>query len=69
MKVGASKGMTDDELAAELNRIGDRWDALRKSVADEGMAGSPGEGLWEWMNEIETEQKRRAASLKTAEHT
>ncbi len=52
---------TDDQLAAELKALGDKWHEFRDGLdEDGGMAGSPGEWMIERMSELETEQKRRA---------
>lgn len=59
MAVTPATRMTDKEIAAELETLGDRWDAFRSDLSDEGMAGSPGEWMVERMGELEQEQKRR----------
>jgi hypothetical protein len=57
------KGMTDDEIVAELKFLGDQWDESRTSD-DEGHGGSPGEGMVERMGALEQEQKHRTAVRK-----
>jgi hypothetical protein len=55
----ASK-MTDSQIAIELKKLEREWDDLRDDLEESGgMSGSPGEWLYERMNELETEQKRR----------
>lgn len=54
--------MTDDELSAELERVGKQWDELRSDPELAG-GGSPGEWMVERMDEIETEKRRRVISL------
>jgi hypothetical protein len=52
--------MTDAELAAEDVRLGEQWVALREALEEcGGASGSPGEWLYERLDEIETEMKRR----------
>jgi len=51
--------LSDGEIAAELADLGKKWDAFTASD-DEGHGGSPGEWMVERMDELETEQKRRA---------
>lgn len=50
--------MSDEELRAELDRAGEEFDALFDEM-DDGHAGSPGEWLYERIDEIETAMKRR----------
>jgi hypothetical protein len=54
--------MTDQQISAELASMDLQWEELQRHL-DEcgGMAGSPGEHLYERTNELETEQNRRAA--------
>ena len=60
----AARNMTDEQIAAELKTLGDRWDEFRKRMVedDEGYGGSPGEWMYERMSELETEQQRRATA-------
>jgi len=53
--------MTDDAIAAELKKLGKEWDDFRADL--ESMPGSPGEWMYERMDELETEQRRRLISL------
>lgn len=55
-----ARHMKDEAIARELKRLGKRWDDLRSSDEELG-GGSPGEWMAERMDELETEQKRRAA--------
>lgn len=50
--------LTDAALARELRAVSDQWDV--RSYDDSEGGGSPLEGLWERMGELETEIKRRA---------
>jgi len=50
--------LTDAELVSEEYRLGILWDSIRDD--DEGHGGSPGEWVYERLDEIEAEQKRRA---------
>ena len=58
-----AKRMTDTEIVAELQRLGDKWDESR-SGDDDGHGGSPGEWMVERMGTLEQEQKRRKAKRK-----
>lgn len=51
--------LTDAEIARELVDLGVKWKEFRDDL-DEGHGGSPGEWMVERMDELETEQKRRA---------
>lgn len=55
----SAKNLTDAELVSELKSVEAKWDDLRKNC--DGMSGSPGEWMVERMDEIDAEQKRRAA--------
>lgn len=48
--------MSNAEIKTELANLGDKWDDFRKDC--EG-GGSPGEWMYERMDELATEQKRR----------
>jgi hypothetical protein len=61
MKERPVRRMSDDELTAELDKLGKEFDEFRDGL--EGMSGSPGEWMVERMDEIETEQRRRLISL------
>ncbi len=54
-----ARHMRDDAIARELALLALRWTQLRVSEPEGG--GSPGEGMWERMGELEHEQQRRAA--------
>jgi hypothetical protein len=54
--------MTDRELSMELKRLECLFDQARS--AEEGRGGSPGEWIWERMQELETEKKRRGQAKK-----
>jgi hypothetical protein len=58
MKLAECSTMTDVEIAAEIQKLGDQFDAVRADL--EGMSGSPGEWMIERIGELETEQRRRA---------
>lgn len=55
-----ARHMKDDAITWELARLAKRWSDLR-SGNDELGGGSPGEWMAERMDELETEQERRAA--------
>lgn len=52
--------MTDEQIVAEVQSLCARWDVLRAANSD-GCGGSPGEWMFERLDELETEQKRRTA--------
>jgi hypothetical protein len=54
-----ASGLTDVEIAEDLNAFSRHFSEFRGGVKEEGMAGSPGEWMYERMNELETEQRRR----------
>lgn len=54
-----ARHMKDEAIARELSRLEKKWAALRSG--DDGHGGSPGEWMVERMDELETEQRRRAA--------
>ena len=54
-----AKDMSIEEILAELDSLCKQWDEFREDVAEEGMAGSPGEWMWERMSELTHELKRR----------
>lgn len=56
--------LTDAEIVSKLDELEKRWKAARDFKDDEGMAGSPGEGIWEEMGALEHEQKRRRRKRK-----
>lgn len=58
MKSKPAAEMTDKEIETELEKLGDQWSDLR-SDPDAGHAGSPGEWMYERMDELETERKKR----------
>jgi hypothetical protein len=51
--------LTDKEIAAELKKLGDKWDRFRANC--DGGGGSPGEWMVERIGALEHEQKKRAA--------
>lgn len=53
-----ASSLTDEQIARELQALGETWDASRAD--GEGHGGSPGEWMFERMDELGTEQKRRA---------
>jgi hypothetical protein len=55
--------LTDDQISSELSSLETKWKASRSSD-EEGHGGSPGEWMVERMDELETEQRRRAAKPK-----
>lgn len=57
-KLQPASALSDEEIAAELDELGKKWDA--SFADDEGHSGSPGEWMVERMDELETEQRRRA---------
>lgn len=64
-----AREMTDDELKAEwlaINKTIDEWEAAPAEEKEHG--GSPGEGLYERHEEIETEMKKRGLPLEINAH-
>lgn len=62
-----AKHLTDAELIVEQTRVEKLWDSLHEPDEDgeiSGRGGSPGEWMVERMDEIATEQARRASALK-----
>ena len=58
--------MTDEQIASELAQREAEWDRLWVVIEESGgHGGSPGEGLAERMDELETEQRRRAALISS----
>lgn len=54
-----ARHMQDAAIERELAKLAKRWDSFRASDPEGG--GSPGEWMVERMDELETEQRRRAA--------
>lgn len=50
--------MTDAAIAAEIGKLGKKWDKFRAGDCDG--SGSPGEWMIERLGELEHEQKKRA---------
>lgn len=66
-KLPTSK-LTNSEIVSEFERVSKLWDDLFNDSDFEGHSGSPGEWMMERLNELETEQNKRAA-LKLAGDT
>lgn len=63
-----ARDLTDAELANELARVDELWTELKADLEESGgHGGAPGEWMVERMDEIATEQSRRAA-LKETNH-
>lgn len=63
-----AKHMTNTELWQELTTAQAEWDQLRADLEETGgHSGSPGESLYERMNEIETELGRRGLAIPITE--
>jgi len=55
-----AKDMTDLDIARELDVLDTQVDELRSDLEESGgMSGSPGEWIYERMDELETEMRRR----------
>lgn len=54
-----AREMTDIQLREALADVAAKWDAMHSDPEFEGHSGSPGEWMFERMNEIETEIRRR----------
>lgn len=54
--------MADDDIAAELVLLGDRFAEYRDGI-EEGKSGSPGEWIIERIDELETERRRRIMGI------
>lgn len=50
--------LSDAQIAAEERWLGQTWDDIRAD--EDGHGGSPGEGIWERLGEIEAEARRRS---------
>lgn len=58
--------LTDAEIKHDLLAFENHFCEFRREVdEDGGMAGSPGEWMYERMSELETEQSRRTTSAST----
>lgn len=53
-----ARDMTDAAIAAEIDKLGKKWDKFRAGDCDG--SGSPGEWMIERLDELEHEQKQRA---------
>jgi hypothetical protein len=59
-----AKNIATAELWRELAKTQEEWDQLRADLEESGgHSGSPGEWLYERMNEIETELGRRGFAI------
>ena len=56
--------MTDDQIAAEMKRLGDEFDDMHSDPDFEGHGGSPGEWMIERIDELKTERRRRRSSAR-----
>ena len=56
MEIPASE-MTDEQIASEMASLEVEWRKFQSKC--DGAAGSPGEWMFERMDELETEKKRR----------
>lgn len=59
--------LSDAEISKELQALGEQWDEFRKDLGDDGYGGSPGEWMVERIDELETEQRRRASRAEGKE--
>lgn len=57
-----AKEMTDVEIAAETLDLENKWDIFHRGF--DGHGGSPGEWMFERMDELEAERKRRLDQQK-----
>jgi hypothetical protein len=56
----SARGMTDEQINVEMTLLQTTFDEMRDDAEFDGHSGSPGESLYERMDELETEQRRRA---------